>query len=142
MSKQFRAATAIALGFMIASAAMTHAQTAAPQPYATTEDIRAAVVRNVGSQDSAVEASQASNVLIISRINSNMNGAPHQLINNEAVSIAGVVSKAIANTPYYETIHTIRVRYLDRLGSPPQDKVLDSVEFRKGSNGKFDLHVS
>jgi hypothetical protein len=141
MLKQFLAASTVALSFMIAFGSCM-AQTNATQRPATTEDIRLAVVQNVGSQDKAVEVSQAGNVLLISRINSNMNGAPHQLINNESISIAAVVSKAIANNSEYGDVHTIRVQYLDRSGSPPKDKVLDSVEFRKGQNGEFDLHAT
>jgi hypothetical protein len=143
MLKQILATSTVVLGFMIAfGSCMTIAQTNATRQPTTIEDIRLAVVQNVGSQDKAVEVSQTGNVLLISRINSNMNGASHQLINNESISIGSVVSKAIANRSEYENIHTIRVQYLDRSGSPPKDKVMDSVEFRKGQDGEFDMHTT
>jgi hypothetical protein len=143
MFKQFSPAIIVALVFIAASSnGMTNAQTMTSQHGATTEDIRRIVMLNVGSQDKAVEVSRTGNVLLISRVNSNLNGAPHQLVNNESVSIASVVSKAIIGNPEYENIHTIRVQYLNRTGSPPKDKILDQVEFRKGQNDAFDLHLS
>jgi hypothetical protein len=104
--------------------------------------IRLAVVKNLGSKDREVEVLRTGNVLTISRVNSNMNDAPHQLVSNEATSIASVVSKAIVDEPEFKGIHTIRVQYLDRSGSPAKNKVIDSVEFRKGKNGVFEIHLT
>ena len=118
------------------------AQTNTTQINAAVEDIRLAVVKNVGSQDKEVEVLRTGNVLTISRVNSNMNDAPHQLVNNEATSIASVVSKAIVDKPEFKGIHTIRVQYLDRSGSPVKNKIVDLVEFRKGKNGVFELHLT
>jgi hypothetical protein len=143
MFKQFLTASALAVAFTVAfGAGSSIAQTNAAPRAATGEEIRLAVVRNVGSQDQGVELSRTGNVIVVSRVNSNMNGAPHQLIANEAVSVAAVVSKAIADNVEFKDIHTIRVRYLDRSGSPSKDKTVDSVEFRKAPNGEFEIHVS
>jgi hypothetical protein len=119
-----------------------NAQTNARQINTAMEDIRVAVVKNLGSQDKEVEVSRTGNVLTISRVNSNMNGAPHQLVSNEATSIAAAVSKAIVDKPEFNGIHTIRVQYLDRAGSPVKNKIVDSVEFRKGKNGVFEIHLT
>jgi hypothetical protein len=94
------------------------------------------------SQDKEVEVAIEGGVLSIFRVNSNMNGAPHQLIQNEATSIAAAVSNAIAGKPEYKKIHTLRVNYLERSGSPVKNKIVDSVEFRKGRNGTFEIHVT
>ena len=118
------------------------AQTNTTQINAAVEDIRLAVVKNLGSQDKEVEVSRTGNVLTIMRVNSNMNGAPHQLVSNEATSIASVVSKAIGDKPEFKGIHTIRVQYLNRSGPPVKNKVIDLVEFRKGKNGVFELHLT
>jgi hypothetical protein len=119
-----------------------NAQTNITQINTAVENIRLAVVKNLGSQDKEVEVSRTGNVLTISRVNSNMNGAPHQLVSNEATSIASVVSKAMVDKPEFDGIHTIRVQYLNRSGSPVKNKVIDSVEFRKGKNGVFELHLT
>ena len=128
------------LVIMLLSISVAGAQTNATTINTSAEDIRLAVVKNVGSPDKEVEVVRTGNVLTISRVNSNMNGAPHQLVSNEATSIAMVVSNTIGDKSEFKGIHTIRVQYLNRSGSPIKNEAIDSVEFRKGKNGKFEIH--
>ena len=51
-----------------------------------------------------------------------------------------IVFATIGDKSEFKGIHTIRVQYLNRSGSPVKNKVIDSVEFRKGKNGKFEIH--
>ena len=136
MLKTFLAALVI----LLLSIGAASAQINTTPSNTTTEEVRLAVVKNVGSRDKEVEVVRTENVLTISRVNSNMNGAPHQLVSNEATSIAMVVSDTIGDKSEFKGIHTIRVQYLNRSGSPVKNKVIDSVEFRKGKNGKFQIH--
>jgi hypothetical protein len=119
---------------------MVSAQTSAPHVKLTTEDVRLLVVRNLGAQDSTVAASVTGGVFDVLRINSNMSDATHPEFNKEASAIASVVAKAIAGAAEFKKIHTIRVRYVNRSGSPAKDKIIDSVEFRKSQNGVFEIH--
>lgn len=136
MPKAFLAALLI----LLLSIGAASAQTTTTPSNTTTEEIRLAVVKNVGSQDKEVEVVRTGHVLTISRVNSNMNGAPHQLISNEATSIAVIVSNTIGDKSEFKGIYTIRVQYLNRSGPPVKNKVIDSVEFRKGKNGTFEIH--
>jgi len=109
-----------------------------------TEGIRLAVVTNLGAPDDTVEMSRSGDILLVSRVNSNMSNAVHARgeFNKEAAAIASVVSRAIADDAEYKKINTIRVQYLNRSGSPAKDKVIDTVDFRKNPNGIFDMHSS
>jgi hypothetical protein len=137
--------TALMAIFLSTSAYMPElvsAQTVAPHVAPAIEDIRLLIVKNLGAQDNTVAVSITGGVFDILRVNSNMNDATHPEFNKEASAIASVVSKAIfdIDTAQYKKIHTIRVRYVNRSGSPAKDKIIDSVEFRKSQNGAFEIH--
>ena len=141
MQKKYLAALAVA--FLSASAympEMVSAQTSASHVALTAEDIRGLIVKNLGAQDNTVAVSVTGGIFDVLRINSYMNEATHPEFNKDASAVASVVSKAIADTAKYKRIHTIRVRYVTRSGPSAKDKVIDSVEFRKGGNGVFEIH--
>ena len=121
-----------------------HAQPNTTHIDGTTEGIRLAVLTNLGAPDNTVEISRSGDILNVTRVNSNMNNAIHARgeFNTEAAAIASLVSRAIADDAEYKTIHTIRVQYLNRSGSPAKDKIIDTVDFRKNPNGVFDIHSS
>ena len=80
------------------------------------------------------------NILIITRVNSNMNNATHGGRDNEATAIADVVSKAIAGKPEFSAIISLRVQYLAREAGDKTGKVIDTIEFRADPSGKFQFH--
>ena len=107
---------------------------------AVLENIKKSVIQTVGAQEQTVEVTTSGNIVTVARVNSNLNNSTHGGRNNEAAAIAPVVFKAIADIPEFKTIHTIRVQYLVRRKLGEKRKVLDTVEFRKDSNGKFQFH--
>jgi len=110
------------------------------QRTAVLENIQKSVIQTIGAQEKTVEISISGNILTVARVNSNLNDANHGARNNEAIAIAPVVIKAIEDGPEFKTIHTIRVQYLVRRKLGEKGKVLDTVDFRKDSNGKFQFH--
>ena len=104
------------------------------------ENIQKSVIKKVGAQEKTVEVTISGNILTVARVNSKLNNSTHGGRNNEAAAIAPVVSKAIADNPEFDNVHTIRVQYLIRRKSGEKGKVLDTVEFRKDSLGKFQFH--
>ena len=110
------------------------------QRTAILENIKKSVIQKVGAQEKTVEVAISGNILTVARVNSNLNDASHGARNNEATAIAPVVIKAIEDGPEFKTIHTIRVQYLVRRKLGEKGKVLDAVDFRKDSNGKFQFH--
>ena len=118
------------------------AQTNITQNEATSEEIRLAVVQNIGAEDKTVEVLATRYIVTVSRVNSTMNNTTHQGFNDEASAIASVVSRAIANKSQYEKVHTIRVQYLSRSERRSKNVIIDSVEFRKNQKGVFELHTT
>ena len=82
----------------------------------------------------------AGNLLIILRVNSNMNESTHAARDNEATAIASVVSKAISGKPKFSDVHTIRVQYAIRSVPGRDSSVVDAVDFRKDPQGVFQFH--
>jgi hypothetical protein len=103
-------------------------------------NIKKSVIQTIGAQETAVEVMISGNILTVARVNSNLNDANHGARNNEAIAIAPVVTKAIEDNPEFKTVHTIRVQYLVRRKVGKKGKVLDTVDFRKDPNGKFQFH--
>ena len=110
------------------------------QRTAILENIKKFVIQTIGAQETTVEVTISGNILIVARVNSKLNDTTHGGRNNEAIAIAPVVTKAIEGNPEFKTVHTIRVQYLVRRKVGEKDKVLDTVDFRKDPNGKFQFH--
>jgi len=103
-------------------------------------NIKKSVIQTIGAEEPTVEVTISGNILIVARVNSKLNDATHGGRNNEAIAIAPVVIKAIEDGPEFKTVHTIRVQYLVRRKVSEKGTVLDTVDFRKDSNGKFQFH--
>ena len=102
-------------------------------------DIRAAIVRSIGAQDHTVEITLTDKVLIVLRVNSNMNEATHAGRDNEATMIASIVSMAVKGKPEFDNLVALRVDYV--VGSAGEaSKVINSVEFREDPTGAFRFH--
>ena len=136
----------VLLSFMIISEgtieAQTHSSRDAQQRDAVLESIRASVIQTIGAQDNTVEVSITGNILTVSRINSSMNQTSHGVRDNEASTIAPIVSKAIAGKTELKNIHTIRVQYRIRSKLGAKEKIIDTVDFRKDPSGAFQLHTT
>ncbi len=118
-----------------------HAQTTSAQEQerlSTLVDIRKSVVHSMGATDQTVEVIVERNVLIVLRVNSNMNESTHAGRDNEATAIASIASKAISGKAAFKDVVSLQVRYVIREGS--SDKAIDTVEFREDANGNFQHH--
>jgi hypothetical protein len=102
-------------------------------------DVHATIVRSIGAQDETVEITVADKVLIVSRVNSNMNDSTHSGRDNEATAIAAIISKAISGKSEFDNVVTLRVDYVAR-AVDGDSKVIDSVEFREDPKGDFRFH--
>lgn len=115
-------------------------QTQSTQQSAVLADIQKSVIRTIGAQENTVEVAVAGKILIITRVNSNMNNSTHGGRDNEATAIAGVVSKAIVGKPESNAVISLRVQYLAREAGDKTGKVIDTIEFRADPSGKFQFH--
>jgi len=106
------------------------------------QDIHAAIVQTIGAEPSSIEVSVKSNVLTVSRVNTNLNKADHGARNGEASRIGPVVSFALAARPEFKSIHTIRVQYLARSKPNGAAKIVDTIDFRKAPDGGFVFHTT
>ena len=106
------------------------------------ESIRASLIQAIGGQDNAVEVSIARNILMISCINSSLNQSSHGVRDNEASTIAPIVSRTIAGKPEFKNIHTIRVLYVVRLKQGSHENIIDTIDFRKDPGGGFQFHTT
>jgi hypothetical protein len=106
---------------------------------AVLSEIRTNVIRTIGAQDQTVEVTVAGPLLIVLRVNSNMNESTHAGRDNEATAIASIASKAVAGKPAFKDVISLQVRYVVRSASGV-DKVIDTVEFREDPSGVFQHH--
>ena len=132
-----------ALLLLTSSNSLLHAQvsqTQSTQQSAVLADIQKSVIRTIGAQENTVEVAVIGNILMITRVNRNMNNATHGGRDNEATAIAGVVSKAMVGKPDFNSIISLRVQYLAREAGDKTGKAIDTIEFRADLSGKFQFH--
>jgi hypothetical protein len=134
-------AAALAGPLLAQSACILYAQDA---PYhriqqSVLADVRVSIVRAIGAQDQTVEVTVTDKILIVSRVNSNMNGSTHAGRDNEATAIASIVSKAITGKPEFDNLVVLRVAYVTR-SAAGDSAVVDSIEFREDPKGAFRFH--
>jgi hypothetical protein len=125
------------------SNSLSHAQvsqTQNAQQNAVLADIQKSVIRTIGAQDNTVEVAVMGNILIVARVNSNMNSSTHGGRDNEATAIADVVSQAIFGKPEFNGIVSLRVQYIAREATDENARVIDTIEFREDPNNKFQFH--
>lgn len=103
--------------------------------------LQSSVIKAIGAQDKTVEIVLQGPLLTALRVNSNLNGSSHGGRNNEAAAIAVVASDAIGKTPDFAAVSTIKVQYIQR-SAENAITVIDTVEFRKNSQGVFEIHLS
>ena len=129
-------------GWLLVALAAAQAQ---PAPLAAKRadvlgGIQASIVTSIGAEGQSVKVTSGGTVLIVARVNSNMNTATHEGRNNEAKAIAALVAKGIGSELQFGKITAIRVDYLARSTPTMKSKTIDSVEFRKDPDGAFGLH--
>ncbi|UFZ07807.1 hypothetical protein LQG66_16520 [Bradyrhizobium ontarionense] len=107
-------------------------------------NIQTAINKAIGAQAKTIEITTDGNVLVVARVNSNMNASTHEGRNNEAKTIAAIVAGSIGGSSGYGTMSTIRVDYMTRAKASSKAasraKIVDRVEFRKGPDSVFDFH--
>jgi hypothetical protein len=104
--------------------------------------IRAAIVQSTAAPEKSIEITFKSGGLTILIVNSSRNGSTHQGYTDDAQAAVQATVVAVKDDPDFAKLNSVRVKYIERSVSPPRDKILDSVEFRKNSTGTFILHVS
>ena len=89
--------------------------------------IQASIIKEIGAEEKTVEVVTSGNVLIIARVNSNMNASTHAGRDNEANVIGSLVAKRIANVPKFKTVVTIRIQYIVDSSPTAKKEVVDSI---------------
>jgi hypothetical protein len=120
--------------------AQAQAASSAGDQFGTLASIEKSIVKAIGAEAKTVKVTSSGGILLVARVNSNMNGSTHEGRNNEAQVIAPLVAKEIGSNPKFGNATTIRVEYVVRSSPATKSKVVDSVEFRKGPDGVFDSH--
>lgn len=136
MSKYFSASVAGLLLLLIQANWTVNARTSS----AVLDELRASIGNTIGAQSDSVEIVMKGNILTILRVNSNMNQSNHAGRDNEANVIGSTVSKVIAGSPEFRSLHTIRVQYVTRSTPGAAPKVIDTIDFRKSPRGSFEFH--
>ena len=121
-------------------AAQAQAAASAGNQIGTPASIEKLIVKAIGAEAKTVKVTSSSGILLVARVNSNMNGSTHEGRNNEAKVIAPLVAKEIGSNPKFGNVSTIRVEYVARSSPVAKSRIVDSVEFRKGLDGVFDFH--
>lgn len=127
-------ALALSVGWL--SVVHTSAQAQVGMP----ASIEASITKAIGAEAKTVKVTAHGGLLLVTRVNSNMNGSTHEGRNNEAKVIAPVVAREVGSNPSFGTVSTIRVEYVARSSPAAKSRIVDSVEFRKGPDGVFDFH--
>ena len=143
MSRLHVIAVFVAIVFSFAYPIRPHAQalsTPDVQKSSILANMRASITRAIGAEDQTVEITMAGNLLIILRVNSNMNDATHGGRNNEATAIAAIISKAIFGRPEFKNLVTLTVQFVVRPAPGAKSSVIDTVEFREDPSGQFRYH--
>src|SRR5579859_4615551 len=132
---------ALVAAFCVQSGVALRAQVSTSQEAqrAVLDGLRTSIIRSIGAQAPTVEIAVSDKVFTVLRVNSNMNRSTHAGRDNEAAAIATIVSEAIVGKHEFDSLVTLRVDYLDRSTSG-ESKVIDSVEFREDSAGRFRFH--
>lgn len=123
---------------MSSSQSLVRAQTVNP----TLQSIRAAIIQATGVPDASLDVKVVGKIFVVSRINSPLNEVNHSSRDGEASHIATVVAKAVGDGTSYKDIHTIRVLYVAALKRGGQQKIIDSIDFRKDPSGVFHFHAT
>lgn len=107
------------------------------------EAMRLIASHSVGMPEGAFEVSSSQAVLTVVRVNSTMNAATHQGRNNEAATIATAIADEFTRRgAQYSGVQSISVDYVERVGPPAHDNLVDRIDFRKNAAGKFELHIT
>lgn len=135
-------ALGLLVGWLFVGLTSARAQTApsAGERIGTLASMEKSIVKVIGAEAKIVKVTSSSGILLVARVNSNMNGSTHEGRNNEAKVIAPLVAKEIDGNPKFENFTIIRVEYVVRSSPAMKSKIVDSVEFRKGPDGVFDFH--
>ncbi|HZP78896.1 MAG TPA: hypothetical protein VFB45_22355 [Pseudolabrys sp.] len=112
----------------------------AQTPSLVTDQLRTTIAKTIGAQADSVEIAVRESTLTVLRVNSNMNQSTHGGRDNEANAIGPIVAKAIAGSPDFKNLHTIRVQYVIRSTPGTTDKVIDTIDFRETPSGSFEFH--
>ena len=108
MTKYIRDTT-IALGLLVGwllvglSAAQAQTAPSASEQIGTPASIEKSIVTAIGAEAKTVEVTSSSGILLVARVNSNMNVSTHEGRNNEAQVIATLVAKGSGATQNSET---------------------------------------
>ena len=137
---RFRFGLLFGASLMLAAASLNPATA---QTGAADEAIRLIASRSVGVPEDTFEVSSTGPVLTVVRVNSTMNASTHQGRNDEAGAIAAAISGEFTRKGVqYSQIQSISVDYVERVGTPAHDSLVDRIDFRKNPAGKFLLHKS
>jgi hypothetical protein len=96
----------------------------------------------IGADADKVELNTTPSVFRVVLVNGKMTDASPAGRENEASAISSIVSRAIATILGFKRVAAIRVEYVIRSSEKGNPKIVDMIEFRKGTSGQFRHHVT
>jgi hypothetical protein len=132
------------MAFVLASAALLgvpHAQLAQSQEMSL-DAVKSAVLAATGYDGGAVELTATNVQLVVTIVNSKLNGSPAAERENEATRIASKIASIIADKPEFKGIQGIHVDYVKREADGGHTQRIDGIDFRKDPQGNFQHHIT
>lgn len=89
-----------------------------------------------------IEVSTTPVQIVVTVVNSDLN-APlvlHSERNAEATQIVDAITRAFADSPDLAAVQAIHIDYASRESGSRRSKIVDSIDFRRNSQGSFELH--
>jgi len=130
--------------FVLVSAAPfgnTNAQQAQSQS-TSLNAVKSAVLAATGYDSGAVELTATNVQLVVTIVNSKLNGSPAAERENEATRIASTIAGIITDKPEFKGIQGIHVDYVKREVDGSHTQRIDGIDFRKDPQGNFQHHIT
>jgi hypothetical protein len=117
---------------------ISYADTAA----ASLDGLKQSVLSALRYDAATIEVTATSVQVVVTVINSDLNGSlvTHHERETEAADIVGAVAVTLAKSPELSAIQAIHVDYVARQPGSTHSDVVDAIDFRRNSQGKFELH--
>lgn len=134
----------VLMSFILMSAAPLAALNAQslPSQAASLNRLKAVVVGATGYDPATVEVAATKVQLIVTIVNSPLNGGSDGGRRKEARRIASTLAQTIRNDRELNGVQAIHVDYLKREDRSGREKIIDSIDFRKDPRGIFRHHVT
>lgn len=118
------------------------AQTVQPPQAANLPAIKSAVRDATGYTDEDFELDLRPSQIVITIVNSRLNKSQPRERDAEASKIVDSVTEAAVGDPHLGGVLGIHIDYVARSSDGAHTDIVDAIDFRKGSDGRFVHHMT